>query len=163
MVMVVRYIGYFRYHVNCPPHCREKSLFSFLIFCSLTSGVELEATRNSPALSLRGTVFHDLEKRATIPCVILFFAIVLFGRIFSAGSFLKTLNSTLMSISQVSVMGALTSLISRWCPDSPIHATAANGCVASKSMTLDVGKILLGDGVKEEVGRSGCYGSESRG
>lgn len=41
----------------------------------------------TPALSLRGTVFHDLEKRTTTLCIILFASIVIFGCIITGGSF----------------------------------------------------------------------------
>lgn len=40
----------------------------------------------TPALSLHGTVFHDLEKRATTLCIILFASIVIAGCIITGGS-----------------------------------------------------------------------------
>lgn len=73
--------------------------------------------------------------------------------------FLKTLTFTLMGTPQVSVscipmvewgFNVLNlPLISQFVNSS--IATAANEFVAPKSMTLEVGKILLGDDVKKEV------------
>ncbi|RPB08324.1 hypothetical protein P167DRAFT_512393 [Morchella conica CCBAS932] len=45
----------------------------------------------TPSLSLRGTVFHDLEKRATTLCGILFVSIVVLGRILTQGSIIGLL------------------------------------------------------------------------